>query len=446
MKTNLRKSRLVIAFLPFALLSCAPDGAYNIPEIACTETSLLKNMEVNQVVATPNISQHTGDDIIEAYVTSSDEGGNFFKTISFQTLDGLSAFSMPIDAAATFINFEPGRKVLIKLKNLYTDVSDGGVRIGSIYVSNGVAEVGRVPQMQYRDILVRSCTVLNEDFLVKNVTINELASNSYINKLVELNGVQFTADALGKHYYEENNDIGGATNYAIEDAVGGSIIFRTSSYSNFAHKIVPGKSGKIRGVLTKFGDTFQFMARTENDIRLADDRFEVNPLFIEDFQSASDGTNLNIPGWTNFAESGNKFWKEEAFDNSGYAEFSAYGSGNALNIVWLISPAINISMANLKVLRFKVAQHHLDVDSPDNSLQVLISTDFDGSNVLSATWNPVDANLPTTATEWYEWLDSVVDISSVSGQLYVAFKFKGSGTNTALDGAFEVDDVKIYGQ
>jgi hypothetical protein len=32
------------------------------------------------------LSQYTYDDIIEAYVVSSDENGNFFKTISLQTL------------------------------------------------------------------------------------------------------------------------------------------------------------------------------------------------------------------------------------------------------------------------------------------------------------------------------------------------------------------------
>jgi hypothetical protein len=35
------------------------------------------------------VTQYTYDDIIEAYVVSSDENGNFFKAISLQTLEQL---------------------------------------------------------------------------------------------------------------------------------------------------------------------------------------------------------------------------------------------------------------------------------------------------------------------------------------------------------------------
>jgi hypothetical protein len=65
---------------------------------------------------------------------------------------------------------------------------------------------------------------------------------------------------------------------------------------------------------------------------------------------------------------------------------------------------------------------------------------------LAATWVAVPANIPTTSTAWYAFLGSNVDLSSYSGTIHVAFKFTGSGTNTTLDGAFQVDDFKAFGQ
>lgn len=138
-------------------------------------------------------------------------------------------------------------------------------------------------------------------------------------------------------------------------------------------------------------------------------------------------------------------WREKIFSGNGYAEFSAFG-GQALNKAWLISPALDFTGYTNKSVQFKIAQHHLDVDFPNNGLEVLVSTNFDGTNVLAATWVAVPANIPTTSTAWYAFLGSNVDLSSYSGTIHVAFKFTGSGTNTTLDGAFQVDDFKAFGQ
>ncbi len=119
--------------------------------------------------------------------------------------------------------------------------------------------------------------------------------------------------------------------------------------------------------MTKFGSDYQFVARTEKDIKLDGER--INAFYVEDFQAAIHNTNLNLPGWTNFAESGTKLWREEVFCN-GYAEFSSFGSRNGSNVAWLVSPAINLDATTNEFMTFRTAQHHLDVDSPDNSLTV----------------------------------------------------------------------------
>lgn len=442
---NLIVKSVFYTFIATSFVSCVNDDDFNVPALGCTETTLVKTKEVSQIPASATIAQYTADEVIEAYVTTSDEEGNFFKSISFQTLDGSKAFSVPVDVTSTFINFEPGRKVMIKMQNLYTDIKDGGMRIGDIYLdpSDGSVEVGRMSNALYLSSLERSCTVVDEDDLVIETNLAALQNDSFLNKLVEIDNVQFTDAAIETTYYDETNDLGGATNHLLEDASGNTMIFRTSSYAKFAGKPVASGNGKVRGVLTKYGDDYQFSARYERDIMLEGARTQ--SIYTEDFQTSTNNTNLNTTGWTNFAEAGTWVWREKIFSGNGYAEFSAFG-GQALNKAWLISPAINFTGFTNKSVQFKVAQHHLDVDTPNNGLEVLISTNFDGTNVLAATWIAVPANIPTTSTAWYAFLGSNIDLSAYSGTIHVAFKFTGSGTNLSLDGAFQVDDFKAFGQ
>ena len=165
------------------------------------------------------------------------------------------------------------------------------------------------------------------------------------------------------------------------------------------------------------------------------------PVWIEDFQDAEDNTDLNITGWTNYAEEGGELWSEQEFNGNGYAEFSSFSSGDAVNIGWLVTPALDIDNTS-KILKFETAQHHLDSDN--NTLEVFISTDFNGTDVAAAIWEPLEATLPTQENEWYEFISSGdIDLSDYSGNVYIAFKVTGSGTDETLDGAYQIDNVKI---
>lgn len=279
MKTHLYKPVLLLAIAALLVTACVNDDDYSTPTLECNGTMLIKNMNPQDIpasTATQLYQDNTaiaGDDIIEAYVTSSDKGGNFYKTISFETLDGSFAFSVAVDVTSTFISFEPGRKVLIKLNGLYTRIDYGALELGGIYLVNGFATIGRLPQADYLNYLNRSCTVVPEESLVQHPTLLQLKDDSYLNKLVEIDNVQFTDASAGHTYYESANDVGGATNQLLSDGDGNTLIFRTSAEAVFAGNPIPNKSGKIRGILTKYGSDYQFIARTEEDIKLSEPRF-----------------------------------------------------------------------------------------------------------------------------------------------------------------------------
>lgn len=409
-----------------------------------------QTVDVVRANADAVVAQYKYDDIIEAYVVSTDENGNFFKSISFQTLATASkpaiGFSVPVDVSNTYIDYRLGNKVYIKLKNQHTDLFYGGLRIGTIYVNSfNEGGVGRLSQNEYKKVLNASCTTLNETVLTKSVSLSELLNDNYLNTLVEVSGVQFSAEAIGRHYYESSNDVGGATNWSLEDQLGNKVFLRTSSYADFSSKMVPSGSGKVKGILTKYGTDYQLLARSEKDITLAGKRNE--PFFTENFETAEDNTNIRLPGWANIVQKGSLYWKGSVFSGNGCAEYAISGTKVDVNLGWLISPKIDLENHSGEILTFRAAQHHLDVDSPLNALDVFISNNFDGLNVATATWIPLKANLPTQATPWYQFVGSGgIDLSSYKGKVNIAFRYTGSGKTLTLDGAFQIDDVQIYGE
>ncbi len=439
--------RLVLLLL--VLGGCAND-ATEIPKLSCNQPDFPVNKTVENIqqTAAEIVAQYPYDDVIEAYVVSSDENGNFFKTISLQTLATETTpavgCSVPVDATNLYVDYRIGNKVYIKLKNQYTDLYYGGLRIGSLYVNAyNQGGVGRLSQNDYKKILNASCTNVKEEQLVHAIDLGEI-NDSHLNTLIELSDVQFTEAAISRHYYEETNDVGGATNWNLVDKKGNQLIFRTSTYADFSKNIVPEGSGKVRGVLTKYASDYQLIARKESDVQMSETRNI--PFFVEDFQSVSDGTNLSLPGWSNIIEAGAIVWKGGITSTNGYAEFAITGTKVASNIVWLISPKIDMDTHTNERLSFRTAQHHLDVDSPLNTLEVYVSTNFDGLHYATANWTKISARIPTQSSPWNEFIGSgAIDLSGYTGKINIAFKYIGSGKDLALDGAFMVDDVQVYG-
>jgi hypothetical protein len=166
-------------------------------------------------------------------------------------------------------------------------------------------------------------------------------------------------------------------------------------------------------------------------------------IFSEDFPEADINYNatFDFELWTNFAETGTKLWIERDYNNDGYIQFSSFGSGQASNIGWAITPAITIAEGANAVFSFSSASNF--VDNPDNKLEVFISTNYDGTNVLAATWTALDAIVANNTTNNYTYIPSgEIDLSSYSGTVHIAFKVTGNGSTQ--DGLFQVDKIKVY--
>src|SRR5690554_4817969 len=257
---------IVILFGTVSLSGCANSDDVAAPEIHFHEATATITLEELYGKATTEIQQYTDNDILEAYVSSSDEGGTFYKSVSLQNREGTLGFSIPVDMYNINTYMNPGRKVYIYLQDLYFAVNHSSLVIGGLYQENNV---GRMRPQDFYKKVFPSKEVVSEEELKQNVNLAQLRNNRYINILVEIENVQFDDNAVGKPFYDPNSfNIGGATNHRMTDATTTTMIFRTSAYASFASRIVPSNSGSIRGVLTKYNNDFQFMARTFNDLKL----------------------------------------------------------------------------------------------------------------------------------------------------------------------------------
>lgn len=438
----MKNLKLILATALFStLFSCINNDNYSEPDLTgeCADLTATKTIQDVALVATSTAQlwDSNTDSIMEAYVTSSDEGGNFYKSVSMISIDGTKGFSMPIDAYNLYTKYEPGRKVYINLngRHFANNSQTSTLEIGSLY--NGT-QVGRVSGVEYEAAVKRGCTKVSEETLVNHMTIAQAKNNANLHKLIEFDAVQFADESLGKTYFDKTlnpSPTWTATNHIIKDASGASIIVRVSEFATFSSKSIPSGNGKIRGVLTKYNSDYQFMIRTENDVNLTGAR--VVPLFEETF--------ANFAAWTKFSVTGAQVWTvDPTFGNPGAcAKMTGFASSvNNINEDWLISPAINLSAVTSATLTFDNV-----CKFAGNDIEVFISSNYSGSGAPSAaTWTPLTANLDTNVSGSYIWKPSgAINISALTGNSNVRVAFKYTSTSTASK-TWEIDNVKVVGQ
>ena len=341
MKKIILKSALLMAVVLGTFTSCVNDDSYEVPATSLTTYELTPTTTVAAVnlAATGTPVEYTNDDIIEAYVTSSDAQGTFYKSVSFQTIPTDNSapigFSVPINAGTLFAKgFSPGRKVYIKLKGLYTAKVFGSLQIGKLYQGT----IGRISEFEFKNYLFPSATLLEESSFVRTLTLAQAYTDPNQNTLVELDAVEFSDSSIGRTYYDVDSG-GGSTNHLLVATTGGAErIIRFSSFAPFNGNMVPTGSGKISGVLTKYNADYQFIIRYENDIKLTDARVDVYPAIvgnanvfaastIEPFTSYAVNQS-NFPKYINDAFVGSRYWQAKSFGTNKYIEMQSFnGSG-----------------------------------------------------------------------------------------------------------------------
>ncbi|KGO89147.1 DUF5689 domain-containing protein [Flavobacterium suncheonense] len=449
---------LAIPALLATLVSCVNGDDYGTPDLSEKCATLAVTKQVSQITgaATSNSPQLYADPrdaqgiqteigVIEAYVTSSDEGGNFYKSISLVsgTDDNAKGFTIPVDNYNLYTKYEPGRKVYIKLDSLYYNfrTQTASYEIGNLYNGN---QIGRLSGVEFENVITRGCDdqKIDEELLVKHMTIAQAKNDANMHKLIEFDNVQFSDISVGKKYFDPTvNNIGGATNHIITDEDGNSIEVRVSEFVTFKNSSIPSGNGKIRGVLTKYNSGYQFMIRTLNDVTLDNPR--QNPV-VETFESYANNT-ATFPNYYNIKVIGTNDWFVGTFNGNKYLQ-ARKGASTGATKIFFVMP---YDFDTYTKLSFQTLYGYMSLTSTP-IMKVYYSTNFDQTN---PTANLVDITNSFTYSNYTgtSWASSFTNsgvhtFTGVTGQGHIIFAYDvatASTTNVETRPGIQLDNIKF---
>jgi hypothetical protein len=272
------KTFFIVAVL-LVILSCIQDDEFSIPselnqeleepvlsETRTTFKALKERFEGSRGIATFGENESI---YIEGYVISSDEKGNFFKELIVQNkTDGSSSTEDPrmglridLDQSGLFSKYGIGRKIYIKLSGLSITKDNGVLALGKL--ANG--EFGRIPSTDINDIIIRSPQVVT--LTPKATTIKQL-SEIDLNTLIQIKGVQFTTNEIGKTFAGEATD-GFDGERLLESCDNAqNMLLSSSSFSDFVSEVIPEQQGDLIAVYTRdfFDEKDVLLIREPSDL------------------------------------------------------------------------------------------------------------------------------------------------------------------------------------
>lgn len=447
-------NKLVLTLLVLTL-SCVNDDEFAIaPYEGLCDNTITANKQINDLSGFINPTLYTTDDIIEGYVVSTDEFGNFYKSISIQKEDGSIGFTVPVDQTNLHNEYRPGTKVVVKLKDRYVGKLHSMIAIGNLFENTSI---GRINASEYRNVIIRKCgDTRTEDQLVKVRTIAE--AKNYMNTLVELQNVQFSNASLNKKFYDESvNSTGGATNHTLIQTGGGNIFARVSEFASFANKPIPSGNGKIRGIMTKYENDFQFMIKSYDDVKLTNPRIfgqggtaiTYTGSFTENFESYVTGANSEaFPKYINHADKGSKFWRVASFGGNKYIQISAFSSAasgqeqqnRTLFIVPVDFTAANSMSFKTKdgffnggVLKIYTTTNYTPLENINNATLSDITSNF---AIASGTISGYAANFTNSGVYNFP--------TGLTGNGFIVFEYTGGYSfSPARTTTIQIDDIVV---
>jgi len=445
------------------LVSCVNSDDFELPKSEIPKDFLEENLtSISAVKGNYNFSTneiYTFQDsgiLMEGYVISNDEGGNFYKKLVLQDrpANPTAGIQILIDDASLFNTYDFGRKVYVKLDGL------------SLWFNNGVLQLGKqnrgdviaIPQALIDQNLIRTTETANIEPI--NIDIEDFNEN-YKNLYIRLNNVQFNRNLVrDDHRFSFSSDIIDRFDgeRQLESCISGATTnLSTSTFSNFSSLLLPQFSGSIEGVLTRnfYNDYYILVINTPEALNFSEtDRCDpiflncgknttpgLEVLFEESFETITTLRMLETRGWSNLNVSGgSEIFRPGTLGGNRHLRISAYNVQENPLETWLITPSISLDNSEDEVLSFDIRA------SFDNAtiLRVYITNAFTG-NPLTTEWTLVDAEIPMGPSNQagINFKRSNIDVSCLEGNLQVAFRYLGSGTEKTT--TYDVDNVRVTG-
>ena len=443
------------------LFSCVPYDSFEVIKPEFDEPDISPNTDIIAVKHAYDQSGqkvYTFDEsdasIIEVYVISSDEGGNFYKKMLVQDKNEnpTSGIEVLIDLRAYYTRFNYGRKIYIKMAGLSISHDEGKYIIG--YVSRN--EVEGIPEYLIDDFIVRSGITM--EIVPKQIKFGDF-SNELIGMYVQLNDVQFRNDEIGKTYAGEVYDKFDGERVLVQCDNQIITILSTSTFSDFKSNLLPDKKGTLSAVFTKDYSSDKFILvlnnisfinfveedRCDPEFLFCDGNTDRGKelIFYEDFENISKTEDLEELGWRNINTNfGEEKYKKRAFGGNNTMRISAYNSEENPLEVWLITPHINLDNSVDEVLNFETKASF----DEGTILSTWVSDDFEG-NIAEATWQQLNVEISVGPGSGYgtDFTSSGnISLSCLNGNIHVAFKYTGG--DPGIGTTYEIDNIIITGK
>ncbi|MFB9120503.1 DUF5689 domain-containing protein [Bergeyella porcorum] len=449
------KTASVLALFAVSTQSCVQDNEWDIPPIACENKfnaatiTLADFVKKAPLFGTYTIPADSAEVIVEGYVVSSDEHGNFYNTISIQDKPENPTVGLQIETRKVnnYSDMPVGAKIRIRANGLVLGTDRGVKKLGSVDPSYAI---GRIPDIQFRNYVSGVCE--NGKMVVEPIVPLQLPSLSaaqdvkYINMLVSVPNVQFANSEVGKTFVELNPATD--TDRVIEDITGGTSVLRNSGYSTFGATKIPEGNGTLTFVVSRYNTSWQMLIRSLDDVQFTGNRvlirllggsnLEYKTSFTENFTSY-DLANLNNPTYYNYAVEGNRHWAVKSFQSNKYLELSAYlATSNVITYFGIPAEFTGSSKLSFKT---KDGFNNGDV------LKVYYSTSYTpGSFVDPSKFVDITGKFTiakgSTATYASSFTDSGEYTIPATGKGFIFFEYKGKGSRT-LTTTMQLDDIKL---
>ena len=385
--------------------------------------------------------QIQGNWSLAGIITASDKkDGNLYKEAYIQ--DATTGLRLLFDGTSGLYT---GDSVIVNLKGLYLGDYGNFIQMGSDPYTDAGGSL-RVSGFNMDKQILKVAT--GKKTTPQTATLKQVKSSSWLGKLVKFENVQFGDNETGKTWADAISDPPAAANRNLEDCSGNSIIVRTSGYASAANSVLPAGKGSVIGIVTVFNSDYQIVVRDFSEVQLNTDRcgYVPQPLgspaetFSQGFEGFANDAAIYVPGWQNIAQAGGRIWLAKLFSGNTYAQATGYNSGLAKMVVWLVTNPVILSSA--KTLTFQTAKAYWAHSGNNQPLEVLFSTDYNGSNLTTATWASLPAILARKGDPDHTFINSGnVTLPVQPGKSgVIAFKFTGSNTESTT---YRIDNVVV---
>ena len=454
------KFKLLLIALVISFYGCIPENDFNLPVILPNEVEVLANSNIRATInalkqseeKTYTFSQNDNA-IIEGYVISSDEAGNFYKTMIIQDKIENPEYGIVvlIDMKAYYTKYNFGRKIYIKLSGLSIKEEKGQYQLGYLNAN----EITNIPDSLLDHFVIRSQTT--EEILAREIRLEEI-SDQMINTYVKITDLQFSKDAVGKTFASENFDRYNGERI-IEQCYNRvkSFLF-TSTFSDFRSNLLPQDRFHLSAVLIKdsYSDKIVLILNDpsfliSDDVDRCDPNFydcnnegEVGNtvVYYEDFEGFKSTSEIEEKGWFNInVNFGNGKFKKRSADENSFLQVSAYNSGDNVMDVWLVSPSIDLEIAENERLTFNTRATFEE----GRVLSVWICNDFNG-NIDMASWQLLDVMISDGTRDGSNKKfknSGEVDLGCLNGKVNLGFRYLGS--DPGISTTYDLDNILIIG-